>query len=219
MMQTRTLRFSARVVSAFALLWCLLSMGVKAQGVFEHPVVVGTAEARALNSIADQLRENLPVAGTIEQRKYLAILREPMISTGRFNLTADGHIHWHIEEPFAVAYAMAGGELTRTMEGKTEVISAASEPSLYGFFQMFSRLFELSLKDLNSYFAVSLLTPEQTGEHWVIGLTPEDSRLQALLAHIIVQGREGLINQVTLTEPGDDYTVLNFSYPRKPQAE
>ncbi|WP_041524070.1 outer membrane lipoprotein carrier protein LolA [Gilvimarinus agarilyticus] len=226
-MSTRSFRYSPRAVSVIALviglLWCLVPVTAKTQGVFDHPVVAGTAEAQALDGIADQLRGNLPVAGIIEQRKYLAILREPMISTGRFNLTTDGHIHWHIEEPFAVTYAMAEGELTRTMEGKTEVISAASEPSLYGFFQMFSRLFELSLKDLNSYFAVSLLTPEQvpeqTSEQWVIGLTPEDSRLQKLLAHIIVQGREGVINQVTLTEPGDDYTVLNFSYVRDSQAQ
>lgn len=190
----------------------LCSVVCIAQGVFDHPVHAGSTEAEALGDIAAQLRQNLPVHGAIEQKKHLTILREPMISTGSFELLSDGILDWRIEEPFAVAYSMAADELTRTMDGETETITASGEPALYGFFQLFSRLFELSLKDLNSYFSVCLLTAADTGERWVIGLTPEDARLKKVLAHIVVQGQNGVVEQVMLAEPGEDYTVLNFSY-------
>ena len=193
-------------------LWlCVCSSISVAQGVFDYPIKAGSAEAQTLEFIAAELRQNLPLNAAVEQQKYLTVLREPMISTGALNLTADGDLHWRIVEPFAVSYSMTAGELTRTMDGSTEVISASAEPALYGFFQLFSRLFELSLQELNNYFAVYLLPQADTGERWVIGLTPEDARLKKVLAHIIVQGKDGAIAQVTLTEPGDDYTVLTFS--------
>lgn len=190
----------------------LLAALSTAQGVFDHPVEAASAEAKTLEAIAQQLRDRLPIEGTIEQQKHLTILRQPMVSKGSFELTATGDLQWRIDEPFAVTYAMVAGELTRTMDGEVETITASSEPALYGFLQLFSRLFELSLTDLNSYFAVYLLDPADTGTGWVIGLTPQDSRLQKVLAHIVVQGEQGTISQVMLSEPGDDYTVLNFSY-------
>jgi hypothetical protein len=198
---------------------CVWSCVGVAQGVFDHPVQAGSAEAESLEVIADELRQNLPVSGAIKQQKHLAILREPMVSKGAFTLAADGDLQWRITEPFAVAYSMAAGELTREMDGKSETITASAEPALYGFFQLFGRLFDLSLQDLNSYFSVYLLTAAEAGEHWVIGLTPQDSRLQKVLSHIVVQGEDGMIDQVTLTEPGEDYTVLYFSYAAADETE
>lgn len=200
------------VVAAACLSVCLCSGSALAQGVFDHPVRSGSPEAEALQGIAAKLRAQLPVEGAIRQQKHLSILREPMVSQGAFTLAKNGTLHWRIREPFAVAYRMEAGQLTRTMDGETDTLSASAEPALYGFFQLFGRLFELSLSDLQDYFAVSLLTASETREHWVLGLTPADSRLKTMLAHIVVQGQGGLIDQVTLTEPGDDYTVLHFTY-------
>lgn len=209
--KNRSVRIKA--LSNIVGLWlCALTAISSAQGVFDYPVVAGSTEAQALEGIAAELRKNLPLAGAIEQQKHLAILREPMISSGSFDLAVAGDLQWRINEPFAVAYAMTADELTRTMDGTTETITASAEPALYGFFQLFSRLFELSLQDLNNYFSVYLLPADDAGEGWVIGLTPEDSRLKKVLAHIVVQGKNGAIDQVMLAEPGDDYTVLNFTY-------
>ena len=170
-----------------------------------------------MQRIADQLRNNLPVTGDIEQQKHLAILREPMISKGSFELAANGDLQWRITEPFAVTYSMETDELRRTMDGESEVIAASTEPALYGFFQLFSRLFELSLQDLNNYFSVYLLAGAD--EQWLIGLMPQGSRLNKVLAHIVVQGKNGVIDQVTLTEPEKDHTVLHFSYGSVGKAE
>jgi quercetin dioxygenase-like cupin family protein len=200
------------LVAIIGLSVCLCSGSALAQGVFDHPVRAGSPKAEALQSIAAKLRQQLPIEGAIRQQKHLSILRQPMVSQGTFTLANNGQLHWRIREPFAVAYHMEAGQLTRTMDGETETLSASAEPALYGFFQLFGRLFELSLSDLQEYFSVSLLTASETREHWIIGLTPADSRLQKMLAHIVVQGQGGVIEQVTLTEPGDDYTVLHFTY-------
>ncbi|MDO3383466.1 outer membrane lipoprotein carrier protein LolA [Gilvimarinus algae] len=202
------------MIRCLSALWLLaLACTSLAQGVLEHPVQ-SDAQRERLKVIAAKLKESLPVQAQMEQRKHLSVLHEPMVSTGEFSLSAAGNMRWHIAEPFAVTYRVEGERIEREIEGERELITASSEPSVYGFFQVFSRLFELDLASLERHFTV-YLAPEAESGRWDIALQPTGAPLNRLVALVLVAGQAGHIDKVTVTEPGDDYTELLFSYPER----
>lgn len=182
--------------------------------VFEAPVHQHEERLARLQSLADELREGIPRSGRFEQFKHLAILSQPLRSTGEFSLAANGDFRWQINTPYSVGYHQRDGELMRDVDGQTEVVSATQEPALYGFFQFFSRIFELDYEALNELFEVYLLMDDaDTSADWQLGLVPRDRRLRETIARLLIVGDAGDIHEVFLYESGEDMTRLLFSYP------
>lgn len=187
----------------------LLCHAQVAATVFDAPVKDDEGRIAALQAIAAQVREAVPVAGEFEQRKHLSIMTEPLVSAGRFALTGSGDFTWEVRKPYPVVYRQRQGVLIREIDGQTEQVSAVSEPALFGFFQFFARVFDLDYDALAEMFDVYLESGEQ---QWQLGLIPGDSRLKRALSQLVIEGEAGRIRRVTLMEPGGDYTRIHFSY-------
>ncbi len=191
------------------LLSCLLCYAEAGATVFDAPVKGSEARIQALQGIASQVREAVPVAGGFEQRKHLSIMTEPLVSSGEFSLAASGNFSWQVHKPYPVVYRQREGVLIREIDGQMEQVSAVSEPALFGFFQFFARVFDLDYQALSEMFDVYL---EKTEQQWQLGLIPSDTRLKRALSQLVIVGEEGRIRRVTLMEPGGDYTRIHFTY-------
>ncbi|WP_020208030.1 outer membrane lipoprotein carrier protein LolA [Gilvimarinus chinensis] len=202
------------IVRAFALLLlCSSTLTVStaiAQGILDYPVNT-PEQIERLDTIAGAMRANLPVRAQIRQEKHMAVLAQPLISSGAFSLAVNGDIEWQIREPFAVRYSVQGGEITREVDGEVETITATHEPSVYGFFRMFEQLFKFDAETLKHYFLI-YLAPASDRHAWDMALVPSKAPLSDVVATLIVSGDGGRVEKVTITEPGEDYTVLSFRY-------
>ncbi len=188
----------------------LLSVGCAAQGVLDYPVN-NDAQRQRLESISSAVRDSLPVKGKVRQEKHMSILAEPIMGQGAFALSAEGAIDWQLHEPFAVRYKVDGDKIVRLVDGEQEVITPSAEPSVYGFFRMFERLFALKPEQLYTVFTVYLAPTEN--DEWHMALVPQKAPLADVVDRLLVAGSGGLITQVTIAESDDDYTLLEFSYP------
>lgn len=187
----------------------LLAGVTRAESVFEYPVAEHPEHREQLRDLAADMTASARVAGAFTQRKYLEILARPLESKGRFSLDDEGQFEWLIDEPFAQGYRFRDGELIRSLEGEEERVTPADEPSLYGFFQFFSALLQLTEDELESHFQLYF----QSGDSdWELGLRPRDRRLRRVLEQLVVRGAGAQIDRVTLTEPGGDRTELVFDY-------
>lgn len=186
----------------------LMPLGAAAT-VFDAPVKGSEVLVDTLGSIAEQVRATIPVAGAFEQQKHLSIMTNPLTSSGTFSLSATGDFTWDVHQPYPVVYRQQEGMLTRDIDGATEQVSAVNEPALFGFFQFFSRVFDLDYQALAELFEVYL---EADGSQWQLGLIPQDSRLKRAISQLTIEGEEGRIRRVNLMEPGGDFTRIHFSY-------
>lgn len=205
-------------------IWVTLALPALGQAVFSHPVAGDSERQTQLAELAEAMREQATVEGGFIQTKHLEILSRPLVSKGRFALDAEGEFLWDIHEPFALTYHFRDGELTRTQDGEATRLAPADEPSLHGFFQFFSALFQLTDGELANRFERYFLpesethgdevAEDQTGaaKAWTLGLRPKDRRMTKVLEQLVVEGSGAHIKRVTLTEPGGDQTELSFSY-------
>ncbi|UTF59731.1 outer membrane lipoprotein carrier protein LolA [Gilvimarinus sp. DA14] len=214
------MRLNVKSASVCRLLLLVVALTVplsQAQGILEHPVKT-TAQVERLDTIAETMRRELPVQAKLVQEKHLSVLAEPLVSEGEFSLAQNGDIVWQINQPFAVRYQVRGDDITRTVDGEVETITPGNEPSVYGFFRMFEQLFALNAKSLQEYFTV-YLAPAKSQEVFDLALVPKGAPLDEVVATLLLSGRGGRIDSVTITEPGADYSVLNFRYSDAPDQE
>lgn len=187
----------------------LASLPVRAD-VFASPVPDDAGRQAALQQLTARVQQQSRVEGRFEQRKTLALLQQPIRSEGRFQLQPEVFL-WHILEPFDIAYRFADNRLERTMDGETDTIEPAAEPTLYGFFSFFHSLFSLSEAALEKYFEV-FFEPTDS-DAWTLGLKPRQAAIARSLQSLVIHGEGVHIGRVLLTEQGGDTTELLFFYP------
>lgn len=201
----------SKFASALLVIFSVLLQSTALAGVFDAPVKNDAERIAELERAAESLSEKVPVAGDFVQHKHLAILTSPLISEGEFRLAEAGDFSWRVTAPHQITYRQRDGVLERNIDGTTEQVSAANEPALFGFFQFFSRVFELDYSALAQMFEVYY--DAESEDSWQLGLVPRDSRLQRAISQMLIEADKGHIARVTLMEPGGDYTLIEFSYP------
>lgn len=201
----------SKIASALLVIISVLLPSTALAGVFEAPVKNHEERIAELERAAQSLSEKVPVSGQFVQHKHLAILTSPLVSEGEFRLAEAGDFTWQVTAPYAVSYRQQEGVLERVIDGVTEKVNAANEPALFGFFQFFSRVFELDYSALAQMFEVYFEAESET--RWQLGLIPRDSRLQRAIRQLLIETDNGQIARVTLMEPGGDYTLIEFTYP------
>lgn len=177
--------------------------------VFDYPVRDNPERQQALQQLTSRVQQQPQVTGYFEQTRTLAILKNPVISRGRFSLQPE-QFDWQVQEPFDISYRFSGKTLVRSIEGETETIAPAAEPMLYGFFSFFFSLFSLSESSLEKFFEVYHQPADD--DHWTMGLKPRQAAIARSLKTLVIEGVGTDIQQVRLTEASGDFMVLDFRY-------
>lgn len=194
------------IIAAAFLLSSVFACYVNAD-VFNYPVAGDQQRQKTLSNIHHAVSQVGELKGRYRQEKLIQILTKPLITVGHFELSKE-RLDWHITEPLQISYLYQEQRLTRLIDGKAETISPAAEPLLYGFFNVFFSLLQMQADGLDQWFEVFV---EQNDEQWQIGLIPKRKEIAETLARIVVQGKQGTVEQVFLAEPTGDTTTLNFT--------
>jgi len=178
--------------------------------IFDYPVKNNPERQQALNTLTLRVHQQSEVSGFFIQTKTLAMLKNPVISRGRFSLQPE-QFDWDVQEPFEISYRFSDATLTRSIDAETETIEPATEPMLYGFFSFFFSLFSLSESSLEKFFDVYYQA--SADDQWMMGLKPRQVAIARSLGYLVIEGTGTAIQQVSLSEVNGDTMVLTFSYP------
>lgn len=185
-------------------------------GVFIFPgSTFSQVESSGSTKNDQQDQSNNSRSGDFVQRRWLRISDQALVSRGSFAVDDSGGIYWLIKEPFDIAYTFADGELSITEFGETRTLASKDEPMLYGFFAFFSRMFDLSLEELEEWFVISIQPLDDVAnaqDARIINLVPRKHFMQKAFLNAEVHETNSEVRRVVIHEAEGDRLELEFNY-------
>jgi outer membrane lipoprotein-sorting protein len=144
------------------------------------------------------------------QEKNLAVFSEKIISKGHFVYRNDNKIRWEYTSPYRYLIIINNDQLYTSTEGNSKVYDIQA-----------NRMFQEMNKFMSSFIRGDILrnekdyTPQffENTSHYYVKLTPVSTRVQQMLTGIDIwfDKNDFSVAGIRLTEPGDDYTKIDFT--------
>jgi hypothetical protein len=172
--------------------------------VFVHGASVSELSS-LLGKSAQRVAGAPAIRGRFEQRKYLAELPQPLVSTGEFLFVRDKGVWWHTQTPFDSVFILTReGMRNRDGSGAELKISAAEQPGIAAVARIFFALFALDFNTLASDFDTY---GRGTPADWQVGLRPRLAALATVFRDARIDGGEQ-VRSIELRDAHDDRTDI-----------
>jgi len=139
------------------------------------------------------------------EKKYSALLSEPVVSSGKLLYRRPDVVEKNIESPRKESYRFAGDQLLLVRNGAEKRIPLSSQPLLSAFAASLRGVIGGDLALLRNYYQLSLLGDLPS---WRLEMTPIDEDTGRYVQLIVVSGRAGRIEQIEVHETSGDHSVL-----------
>lgn len=161
----------------------------------------------AFAKVAERLAAQTVLRGNFTQSRKIALLEQPLQSSGKFMLSDMG-LYWRQDQPL-VSIMIADGErlLQQVDGGSLQAIDVAKNPMVLTFSTSFLSIFNGSEAELRSHFSVEFFDSEDS---WSIQLTPTEYPMSEAIETINLRGRE-YIEELTVTSRSSEKTIIRFS--------
>lgn len=193
---------------------CLLALQVRAD-VFEHPVV-DSSKAPALEAVVSRLAAATLVRSQFRQAKTMRILQRPLVSQGLMIYQQDLGLYWQVSTPFPSVLMINNQRIVQRNGDEVVTITAADNPAVFGFAQVFFQLLSSDVDKLSTQFEIYFcycdnpINAEVSNQRqWQIGLLPRDLQLRKAISQVVLTGVED-IEIITLSDHAGDKTVIQF---------
>ena len=178
-----------------------------------HAQVAHAASSSGLEfaALMQKLSEVRAAGGNFTERKYLAILGEPLILKGRVRYRAPDYIRKEYDDPDSESYEVRGNNLTiEYPDGRRRDLSIDEHPVLRAFVESYRSTLAGDLETLNRHFELDL---GGSMDAWQLRLTPHDAELAEYLSAVVVRGRRGTVTSVETLEANGDRSVMMLESP------
>ncbi len=157
--------------------------------------------------VAAQLAAPTVLRGNFTQSRKIALLEQPLQSSGSF-LLSDMGLYWRQDKPLASVMIADGERLLQQVDGGSlQAIDVAKNPMVLTFSTSFLSIFNGSEAELRSHFAVEFLAGE---DGWSIQLIPTEYPMSEAIETINLRGRE-YIEELTVISRSSEKTTIRFS--------
>ena len=147
-----------------------------------------------------------PQATGFVELRHSELLLAPLVISGQLEHRADGTLVRRVESPFRETTELRGENVVVEREGsRPRRFSLDRAPELRGMLASFGALLSGDAATLRRHFTVAV---QGVPERWQIELVPQDEKLRARLAGIVVDGTGDRPACFTLTEPDGDATIM-----------
>ena len=178
-----------------------------------HAQIAHAASSSGLElaALMQKLSEVRAAGGNFTERKYLAILGEPLILKGRVRYRAPDYIRKEYDDPDSESYEVRGNNLTiEYPDGRRRDLSIDEHPVLRAFVESYRSTLAGDLETLNRHFELDL---GGSMDAWQLRLTPHDAELAEYLSAVVVRGRRGTVTSVETLEANGDRSVMMLESP------
>lgn len=169
---------------------------------------VATAKSTSPSHHAAQAQHNV-IRGTFTQRKYLAELDQPLISSGHYVVAAQHGLIWQIRKPIKTQLVISRQHLVRSSNGhKIMELNADQQPALRIVAAVLLAVFQADMEQLREYFRIQKKAADNG--HWAMTLQPASAAVAKFIDHVQVKGATH-INHIELYQPGGDRTIIDLN--------
>lgn len=145
------------------------------------------------------------------QTKYLRMLNDKMVSTGKMYYQQSDKLRWEYTSPYTYAFVLNGSKVLISKGSRSDVINVNQSK----FFKEIARIMMNSVvgKALNDKrdFKVSI---SATSSEYVATLIPQQKQLQQMFQKIILHfnRQQAMVAKVELIEKRGDRTVIEMKH-------
>ena len=167
-------------------------------------------KSRIFSQIAAGASTVKTLSSDFSQERHLSMLKEPLISTGKFAYEKPDHIYWEIEKPSPMGFVLQGDKGMR-WGGNSKVpepLEINQEPMIKAIVEQVLAWTRADFSWLEKRYRISLL--DETSHS--LKLIPLSFQEKRFLTHIAISFSEDwtTVRSVELHEKGGDFTRLRF---------
>ena len=144
---------------------------------------------------------------TFTERKYLAVLDKPVVSTGEMRFRPPDYMEKRTTSPHPETLVLDKGEISMERDKRKLTISLETQPEALAFVESIRALLAGDRKALEKSYLLQL---SGTPQKWVLHLLPSDQRIAALVLRITVSGSGNQVRSVEYLQADGDRTVLSI---------
>jgi hypothetical protein len=161
----------------------------------------GIELARLMNLLSQVTQVEAPYT----EKKYSSLLNEPLTSSGMLVYRRPDTVEKNMTTPRNESYRFAGEDLVVVRNGAEKRYPLQSQPLLASFAASLRGVLAGDQALLQKHYKLAL---EGEEEAWHLDLVPLDQDTSRYVAHILVSGRAGQVQQIEVRETSGDRSVL-----------
>ena len=164
-------------------------------------------------SVADLMRSMKAVESSnarFSERKELAILSEPLESSGTLIYRAPGRLEKHTLAPERESLVLEGDRLMleNAERGWRKSFALPEHPVIWAFVESIRSTLAGDLPTLQRFYSVEL----EGGEpHWQLVLRPREPGMKAVIDEIRISGGGTSIARIEIREAGGDRSIMTIT--------
>jgi outer membrane lipoprotein-sorting protein len=152
---------------------------------------------------------------TFTERRQVALLDQPLESSGRLSFQAPDTFVRETLKPRQERIAIIGNTLTLNQGGRTRTMALDSTPDAAVIVEALRGTLTGNRESLEKYFTTRLTGNAQL---WLLELVPREARLRGRVLSVRVAGQQGVVREVLVAMPDGDRSVMSID-PMLPVAK
>ncbi|MBW8456946.1 MAG: outer membrane lipoprotein carrier protein LolA [Thiobacillus sp.] len=160
------------------------------------------------------LAKNPQGAATFTEKKFIAILEQPIESSGELLFIAPARLEKRTLKPKPETMVLDGDTLTVERGRRKHVLQLKDYPEVAGMIESIRATLAGDRKALERVYHLVL---DGGNERWALVLTPLDPKVGAVIARIRMEGVKDVVHRVEILQADGDRSLMTIEKQAPPQ--
>lgn len=166
----------------------------------------------SLTDLMQQLGQKKSGTATFVEKKYIAMLKQPLESSGELAFTAPDRLEKRTLKPKAEAVLLEGNKLTlERSDGRKMSVNLSDRPEVSAFVESIRATLSGDRSALERFY-----TPSLSGgsDEWQLKLTPLQTRMQKVISQIRIAGSRAQVKTIEFLQADGDRSEMTITGTR-----
>jgi len=176
----------------------------------QRPEVMPDTKSEAFARISSESKNLQTISSDFTQERHLAVLKDPLLSSGRFGYKKPDSLYWEITKPVPSGFAIIGGKAIRWMNNQrhSQSFDLEKEPVINMIVEQIFAWTRADFPWLEKRYTITV-SDETPNE---LRLVPLSSQEKKHISHLMVRFSKNWsqLDSVEIHEKGGDFTRIIF---------
>ena len=176
----------------------------------QRPEITPDNKSEAFARISSESKNLQTISSDFTQERHLAVLKDPLLSIGRFGYIKPDSLYWEITKPVPSGFAMIGGKARRWMNNQrhSQSFDLEKEPVINMIVEQIFAWTRADFPWLEKRYTITVSDEIPTE----LRLVPLSSQEKKHISHLMVRFSKNWsqLNSVEIHEKGGDFTRIIF---------
>ncbi|MBK6971814.1 MAG: outer membrane lipoprotein carrier protein LolA [Sterolibacteriaceae bacterium] len=173
----------------------------------------GAAGEWDLAQLMELLSHNKSSEARFVERKYIALLDQPVESSGELSYVAPDRLEKRTLRPKPESMVLEGGMLTLERGGRKRSLPLADYPEVGAFVESIRGTLAGDREALQRAYGLAL---EGDAAQWTLTLTPSEPRMAQIVQKIRIGGSHGEVSSIEILQADGDRSLMSIQKAGRP---